>query len=344
MKTTLFFTLSAGLAVALAAIAQTEKPAAEASKMPTYPRINLAPSYEVVPDWPQRPPEIRWGQMPGVIVDKEDNVWIYTRANPVVQVYSPEGKLLQSWREEDPRTIPHGIKFDSDGNVWLVDVGLEVARKFSREGKLLQTIGTLGESGEDESHFYKPTDIAFGPNGDIFIADGYGNNRIVRYDKTGRFIKAWGKLGTKDGEFSIPHAIAADSKGRLYVADRNNVRVQVFDADGRHLDTWANILVPWSFWITPKDEIWICGSSPMPWTTDPKYPTAPLGCPPKDQLFMKFSPDGKVLQHWTMPKGADDAEKPGELNWLHAIAFDSKGNVYLGDIIGKRLQKFVPKQ
>jgi hypothetical protein len=339
------FLVILGVSIASLGIAaeQPEKAPAAESKTAPYPRINLAPAYEVVPDWPQRPPEIHWGQMPSISVDKQDNVWVYTRTNPVVQVYSPEGRLIQSWREEDARTIPHALKFDSDGNVWLVDVGLQVARKFSRDGKVLLTLGTLGEAGEDERHFNKPTDIAFGPNGDIYISDGYTNNRIVRFDKTGKYIEAWGKLGTGKGEFSIPHAIAADSKGRLYVADRNNVRVQVFDADGRWLDTWANILVPWTFWISPQDDIWICGSSPMQWTTDPKYPTAPLGCPPKDQLFMKFSPDGKVLQHWTMPKGADDAEKPGELNWLHAIAFDSKGNVYLGDIIGKRLQKFVPK-
>lgn len=342
MRTTLF-ALSALLGSLHAASGQTEKVASATAEPAPYPRINLAPHYEVVRDWPQRPANIRWGQMPGIAIDKKDNVWIYTRANPVVQVYSPAGQLLQSWKEEDARTIPHSIKFDADGNIWLVDVGLHAARKFSPDGKVLLTLGTVGEAGDDERHFNKPTDITFGPNGDIFISDGYGNNRVMHFDKTGRFIKSWGQLGISSGQFSIPHAIAADSKGRLYVADRNNVRIQVFDSDGKLLDTWANIMVPWSFWISPKDEIWVCGSSPMPWTTDPKYPTAPLGCPPKDQLFVKFSPEGRVLQLWTMPKGEDDQEQPGELNWLHAIALDSKGNVYLGDIIGKRLQKFVPR-
>jgi len=343
MKTTLF-ALSAILGSLQIASGQPQKVASATAEPPPYPRINLAPHYEVARDWPQRPENIRWGQMPGIAVDNKDNVWIYTRKNPVVQVYSPEGKLVQSWNEEDSRTIPHGIKFDSDGNIWLVDVGLHVARKFSPEGKVLLTLGTLGEPGVDDRHFNKPTDIAFGPKGDIFISDGYGNARVMHFDKNGRFIKSWGQLGTKSGDFSIPHAIAADSKGRLYVADRNNVRIQVYDADGKLLDTWANIMVPWSFWVSPKDEIWVCGSSPMPWTVDPKYPTAPLGCPPKDQLFVKFNTEGKVLQLWTMPKGADDQEMPGDLNWLHAIALDSKGNVYLGDIIGKRLQKFVLKQ
>ena len=311
--------------------------------MPDYPRVNLAPVYEVVPGWPERPAGTEAAAVPAIALDSAGNVWIYTRANPVVQIYAPDGRYLRGWREDNPKTVPHGLKFDSDGNVWLVDCGLHVARKFTPEGKLLLTLGTLGEPGTDEQHLKAPTDITFTPNGDIFVADGYGNSRVVRFDKTGRFIKAWGALGTEPGQFSIPHAITADSKGRLYVADRNNVRIQVFDADGKLLDVWANILVPWGFWISPADEIWVCGSSPMPWTTDPKYPTAPLGCPPKDQLFMKFNTAGKVLEHWTLPKGEDGREKPGDLNWLHVIALDAKGNVYAGDIIGKRVQKFVRK-
>ena len=125
---------------------------------------------------------------------------------------------------------------------------------------------------------------------------------------------------------------------------RNNVRVQVFDRRGRLVDVWQNVLVPWGIWISPKDEIWICGSSPMPWPTDPKYATMPLGNPPKDQLFARFDTAGRVRELWTLPKGEDDHEQLGEVNWVHAIALDSKGNVYLGDIKGKRVQKFVPQK
>jgi hypothetical protein len=179
--------------------------------------------------------------------------------------------------------------------------------------------------------------MAVTPAGDVFVSDGYGNARIVHFDKNGKYVKAWGSLGSKPGQFSIPHAIAVDSKGRLYVADRNNVRIQVFDQDGKLLDVWQNLIVPWGFCITAKDELWVCGSSPMQWRKE----DGALGCPPKDQVFMKFNPDGKLLQLWTVPKGADGLEKPGELNWVHAIAVDSKGNLYAGDIKGKRAQKFV---
>ena len=307
-----------------------------------YPHLDLAPGYRVDPSWPQRPPEIGCGQVPSIAIDPKDNVWIYARTNPAVQVFSPEGRYLFGWRAEKTNSVAHAIKIDRDGSVWLVDVGLHVVRKHTREGRLLLTLGTEGEAGADIRHFDKPTDVALAANGDIFVTDGYGNSRVMHFDKRGKFIKSWGSLGVKPGQFSIPHATVCDSKGRLYVADRNNVRIQVFNTRGKLLDVWPDLLVPWTFWLTPKDEIWVCGSSPMHWVFDPKYPTAPLGCPPKDQLILKFNAQGKALQLWTFPKAADGAEKPGELNWLHAVAFDSKANLYLGDIIGSRVQKFVP--
>jgi hypothetical protein len=316
---------------------------AESPKPPVYPRIDLAPQYEVVPGWPARPAGTEGAAVSAIALDRDGNVWIYTRKNPTVQVYTPEGRYVRGWTEPNPKTVPHGLKFDRDGNVWLVDVGLHVARKFSPEGQVLQTLGTLGEPGNDATHFFQPTDIAFAPNGDIFVSDGYGNNRVARFDSTGRFLNSWGSLGVAPDRFSLPHAVAVDSKGRVYVADRNNVRIQIFDAEGRLLDTWANIVVPWSIWISPKDEVWVCGSSPMSWRVDPKYPKAPLGCPPHDQLFVEFSPTGRVMQLHTLPKGEDGHEKPGEVNWIHTIAPDAQGNIYAGDIIGARVQKFVRK-
>jgi hypothetical protein len=158
---------------------------------------------------------------------------------------------------------------------------------------------------------------------------------VVHFTKDGKYLGAWGTLGTGEGQFSIPHGIVIDSKDRLYVADRNNARIQVYSTDGKLLDSWKHLLVPWGLWITDKDEIWACGSSPMIWSG------ALLGCPPKDQLVMKFNTEGKVLELHMFPKGNDGQEKPGELNWVHGIAVDGQGNLFLGDITGKRLQKFV---
>ncbi len=286
--------------------------------------------------WPQRPAGIEWGAVPGVAIDGQHRVWIFTRAKPPVQIYSQRGEFLGGWGENDIKTA-HFIKVEKDGSVWVSDVGNHVVMQFTPDGKLIKQLGTLGVPGDDASHFNMPTDMVVTPSGDVFVSDGYGNNRVVHFDRSGKYIKSWGRLGSKAGEFSLPHAIAIDSKGRLYVADRNNARVQVFDQSGKVLDVWENLLVPWGLCVLPNDEIWACGSAPMTWGMTPQQ----LGVPPKDQLFMKFSPAGKVLQLWTVPKGQDGQEKPGELNWVHGIAVDSGGNIYAGDITGKRVQKFV---
>jgi hypothetical protein len=304
-----------------------------------YPKINLATGYVVDASWPQKPPSLPWGEMSGIAVDAQDQVWVYTRSDAPVQVYDANGRFIRTWGKDLVKSAHH-IKIDHEGNVWLADIGYHVVQKLTPEGKLLLTLGTRGTPGRDKDHFDRPTDMAITPAGDIFVSDGYGNNRVVHFSKEGKYVKEWGELGTKPGQFSLPHAIAVDSKGRLYVADRNSARVQVFDQNGKFLDEWRNLVVPWGFWITKNDEIWVCGSSPMQWPTE----GSSFGTPPKDQVFMKFNPDGKLLQLWTVPKGADGLEKPGECNWVHCIAADSKGNLYVGDIRGKKAQKFLRQQ
>lgn len=309
-------------------------------ELPDYPRVNLTPHYEVDPVWPQRPANVPCGAVSGLAVDRRDHVWIFTRTNPPVQVFAANGRFVRAWGE-GLFGAAHYIRIDRDGNVWLVDVGLHVVRKCTPEGKVLLTLGTPGQAGEGPSTFNKPTDVAVAPNGDVFVADGYANSRVAHFDRHGKFIKAWGSLGTGPNNFSIVHSIVLDSRSRLYVADRNNARVQVYDQRGRLLDSWRDVIVPWGLWVTERDEVWVCGSSPMSWSTDPARPTTLLGVPPKDQVFMRFNTDGKLLQLWTVPKGEDGHERPGDCNWLHCLAVDSQGNLYAGDIMGKRAQKFV---
>lgn len=330
------------IALSTLTVYSTSSHAAERDKgkSPDYPRINVAAWYEVDSAWPQKPAEFTWQAVPSVAVDKHDHVYVFTRATPPVQVYTRDGKLVRSWGE-DTIKMAHHLKIGDDGNIWVADIGLHVIRKYSPEGKILLTIGTPGVSGDDETHLDKPTDMAIAENGDVFVSDGYGNNRIVHYDADGKFVKTWGSLGTGPDQFSLPHAIAIDSAGRLYVADRNNARVMIYDQQGTLLDSWENVIVPWGFWITAEDHIWVCGASPMPWTHHPDYPGASVSCPPKDQVLMKFNPHGKLLQLWTIPKGEDGKERPGEVNWVHGMAVDSQGDIYVGDIIGKRAQKLV---
>jgi sugar lactone lactonase YvrE len=311
---------------------------AAAAQEKTYPHINLAASFTVDPAWPQRPPTMAWDAIPGVAVDAQDQVWLFVRAKPPVQVYDAAGKFVRAWDNEFIQSS-HSIRFGPDGTVWVADNRSHVVMQFTPEGKRLKVLGVPGVPGDDLAHFNRPTDMVITPQGDVFVSDGYGNDRVVHVDRSGKFVKAWGKLGTAPGEFSLPHSIVMDSRGRLYVADRNNVRVQVFDQDGKFLAQWRNLMVPWNLCITKADEIWACGCSPMTWRPEDVC----LSCPPKDQIVMKFNTEGKVLQVWTFPLGVEDQEKPGELDWLHGIAVDSKGNLYLTDIKGKRAQKFIPQ-
>lgn len=303
-------------------------------------RVNLATWYKVDPSWPQRPAGVGWAAMSGIAVDRSDQVWLFTRADPPVQVYRSDGTYVRGWGQGVIGSAHH-IKIGPRGNVWLADVGRHVVRQFTPRGKLLRTLGTPDEPGNDRDHFDRPTDMAITPAGDVFVSDGYGNRRVVHFDRHGKFVKAWGKEGTGPGEFLLPHAIGVDSRGRLYVADRSNVRVQVFDQGGKFLAQWRDLLVPWGITITADDQIWVCGSSPMAWEEGPSQEPAGLGCPPKDQVMMRFDASGRLLQLWTVPKGKDGEEQPGEMNWLHIIALDSKGNIYAGDIEGQCAQKFV---
>jgi len=314
----------------LAAIAVTAR-----AGEPNYPPRPTVIEYAVDPAWPKRPAEFGpRAAVPSIAVDRQDRVWCLERGKVPVQVYTVQGDLVKHWGQGAFRG-PHSLRFDPEGNVWITDFLDHVVKKLTPEGKLLLTLGTPGKPGEDESHFNGPTDAAITPSGDVFVSDGYGNRRVVHFNAQGKFVKAWGGYGGGPGQFCLPHQIVVDSRGILYVADRNSGRVQVFAQQGKFLDQWSHLVMPWGLSITARDEIWVCGSSPQAWYRNGDYP------PPKDQVFMRFSTDGKARQLWTVPVGQDGREKPGECNWLHAVAVDSRGNLYAGDINGKRIQKFV---
>lgn len=301
--------------------------------------------FDVDPEWPKRPEHVSGqGWVSGLAVDRDDNVWFFRKGPDPVQVYTAEGEFVRTWGK-GKFSSPHQLRIDHENNVWLADFGLHVVQKFTPEGELLMTLGVPGEKGTDNEHFNMPTDMAITPTGDIFVSDGYGNRRIVHFDKQGNFIKTFGEKGPEPGKFILPHAIVVDSKGILYVADRNSGRIQLFDQDGKFLDQWSNVLMPWGLSVTNDDQLWICGSSPHWWYRHGKYPEY------KDQLFMRFTTDGRVRQTWGLTLGdiGEDKNKPdtsrlkpGETVGAHCIAQDSHGNVYVGDIYGERAQKFVP--
>ena len=293
--------------------------------------------YVVDTTWPKKPERFKWAQMAGIAVDKQDQIYIFTRSQPTVQVYKTDGTLLRAWIMEDS-SGSHFIRIGPNGNIWTANISEHVVRKYNPKGKLLLTLGVPGIAGTDKGHFDKPTDMAILPSGDIFVSDGYGNRRVIHFDAKGKYVNQWGQAGSEPGRFALPHSIVADSRKRLYVADRDNARIQVFHTRGKLLAVWADLITPWGLCMTKKDEIWVCGSSPVRDTTG-KW----LVNPPPVQIVMKLNLKGKVLLRVPLNQITVPPGKLGEVNLVHSIGVDSQGNVYLGDIQGGRAQKFSRK-
>jgi streptogramin lyase len=296
-----------------------------------YPHVNAADTFQVVQGWPANDSEVSMGTMTGVAVAPDGHVWVVGQGHPPVREYDAQGNFIRGWGKGQI-VMGHQIRLGPDGSVWIADAGRHCIEKFRQDGTRLLTLGTPGERGDDAGHFNEPTDMAFTPDGDVFVSDGYGNARVVHFRSDGTFVKAWGTRGSRPGQFSLVHSIVADKRGRLLVADRNNARIQVFDRDGRFIAQWVNLIVPWGLWVTSDGDVWVCGSSPAAWQAE----QFALATPPHDQLLMRLDADGRVLQLWTVPVG----RKPGQLDWVHAVAADADGNVYCADYYGQRIQKF----
>ena len=199
-----------------------------------------------------------FGRVSAVATDAAGRVFVFHRnmkIDPLI-VFDASGKYLRSWGK-GTFVNPHGVRIDRDNNVWLIDNGTHQVIKFTNEGQPLMTLGIKGQPGTDARTFNKPTDIAFAPNGDFYVSDGYGNSRVVKFSRDGRFLFDWGKKGAGPGEFNLPHQVQLDSKGRVWVSDRENNRIQCFDAGGKFLKQWTHLGATQGISITPGDEMWI---------------------------------------------------------------------------------------
>ena len=235
---------------------------------------------------------------------------------------------------------PHGIDVDAEGNVWVTDAvtaersdgkrGHDVV-KFSPEGKVLLTLGTPGVPGNDATHFNAPSDVVVAPNGDIFVADGHGdetNNRVVKYASDGTFIKAWGRTGYAPGEFRTLHAIAIDSRGRIYVADRSNNRIQLFDQEGTPLAIWTQFGRPSGIFFDENDRIYVADSE----SDNVQNPGWEMGIRIGDAATGWV--DEFILYQWGDPR--DTAGNGAEF-----AAVDRAGNIYAGEPRPRKLQKYI---
>lgn len=203
------------------------------------------------------PRGFEWGRVSAVTHDLAGNVYVFHRgaSDPIV-VFDSLGVYQRSFGQGIFEN-EHGLRIDREGFLWAVDNGNHTVTRMTLTGEVLRQWGTKGVAGSTESTFARPTDIAWDSRGNFYVSDGYTNTRVVKFDRSGAFVKAWGTPGDGPGQFRVPHSIAIDSRDRIYVSDRENNRIQIFDADGNVLDIWSHLGSTQGIFITPEDEMWI---------------------------------------------------------------------------------------
>jgi len=339
----------------------------EGSAQSARPALN-GPQFEVDPSWPKQLPE-RWvtGELGGVCVDANDHIFVLSRNNlypgiaeiaqsaPPVMEFDQTGNVVNSWGDRQAMAEQlHGCSFDPQGNMWIAGNGDGFIQKYSRDGKLLLQIGVKGKvdstDGKLKSQFlnasqvafYSPTLVAVDPaNGDLFVSDGYGNKRVVVFDKTGKFLRQWGRQGTTaeaaagvGGAFvNIVHCVVLANDGLLYVCDRNGDRIQVFDKTGAFK---RNIPTPLAYRAPYTGN---GGAGSLAFSRDAAQKYMYVG-DFSDKLIRVFDRvSGKELSQFGRP----GSHQLGGIASPHAIAVDSRGNLYVAESLdGRRVQRFKP--
>jgi DNA-binding beta-propeller fold protein YncE len=292
--------------------------------------------FEVLADWERLPADWTHLDCVGVGVDSADRVFLLTRDQPRTIVYGRDGEFLRSFGEDlfSPRT--HGLTVGPADEIYVVDEGNHCVFKFSPDGDLLQTIGTPGtpsDTGYDGTlpsikggpPFNRPTNLAVAADGDLYISDGYGNCKVHRFTPAGELVESWGAPGTGEGEFNLPHGIAIDASGNVLVADRENDRVQIFDAAGRFLEIWDDVQRPTNIAIDPEGRIYVSELWWQPGDVSQTGGEIPDDRPGRVSIF-----DGerRLLARW----GGSDRTAWGNFVAPHDIAVDSRGDIYVAEV------------
>ncbi|WP_304170683.1 peptidyl-alpha-hydroxyglycine alpha-amidating lyase family protein [Phenylobacterium aquaticum] len=298
--------------------------------------------HTVVHGWPDMPEGRVLGQAAGVAVDPMGEVVVFHRAKrtwreplkldpidaPTLAVFDAKsGRLVREWGA-GLFALPHGLTIDQAGNVWVTDVALNQVMKFDPKGALLLTLGERGVAGHDAAHFNRPTDVAVLADGSFYVSDGYLNTRIMKFDAKGVFQFQWGSPGAGPGQFNVPHGLAVDRQGRVYVADRENDRVQVFDATGRFLAQWKDRAIgrPYGLALLPGDRMAIADGGEQPDDGPDRSGVAIVDL--KGHVLERFGRFGLY---------------DGQFWGAHDIAADARGDIYVVDIDGQRVQKFTAR-
>lgn len=269
------------------------------------------------------------GASSDVAFDSKGHLFVLSRGTQPLTEFDENGKFIRAFGE-GLFTRSHGIRIDKDGNIWATDVGAHTVMKLSHDGQVLLTLGTKGKAGEwneaaGSRLFNEPNDIAIAANGDLFITQGHtpgpgkGDPRVLKFDKNGTFIKTWGGKGTEPGKFDVAHGIAIDAKGLLWVTDRENQRIQIFDQDGKYIREIKYAGLPCSLDIGKQYIYMVNGFAGQ---------------------LLRLDLDGKVLAAVGKPGAAGTW---GEFGEAHFIAVSPKGEIYVADSVNRAVQKFVKK-
>ena len=298
--------------------------------------------YAVLHGWPALGEGMVLGQVTGVDVDSHGHVFVFHRADrpwletknttPITQptllrLDAATGRI-EAELGSGAFVVPHGLRVDHRDHLWVTDVGTHTVQELDHDGALVRSFGTAGEPGTDEAHFDQPTDVAVAADGRFFVADGYGNARVVAFDADGNFVRAFGEHGSAPGQLDTPHSIALDAQGRLLVADRGNARIQRFTTDGELIDVWQSAALgrPWAIDVDADGRVYVVdGGDQNP-------------VPPDRSHILRLTEDGEVEASW-----ASFGNQDGQLYWGHAIAVSEHGEaVLVGDVrYGMRVQKWV---
>ena len=305
------------------------------------PRTDLPQPYRTTRDWGELPAGLRWAAVTAVEPAPDGTIFVVHRcfenscagrSEPPILKFSAGGKLLAAFGQ-GMFVFPHGGTVDREGNLWLTDARGEGGKghqvfKFSPDGRVLMTLGRAGVSGSGPDLFDQPTDVAVAANGDIFVTDSHRNgrnNRVVRFTGDGRYVKEWGRKGSGPGELSEPHTIAIDSRGRLFVGDRENNRIQIFDQDGTLLDEWRQFGRPSGIYITRDDTIYVTDSESGPDTGANELMGISKG------IRIGSARDGSVTAF------IEDLESTAsDHSGAEGVGVDAEGNVY-GAVVRRRM-------
>jgi DNA-binding beta-propeller fold protein YncE len=281
-------------------------------------------TYQVVEHWAQLPDGWSFKEVGGVGVDTQDNVYVFNRGAHPMMVFDRSGKFLRSWGEGIfPRA--HGITMGPDDTMFLSDDGDHTVRKCGLDGKVLFTLGTSGKPAPFMSGdpFNRCTHVAIDPrNGDFYVSDGYGNARVHKYTPDGKLLFSWGESGTDPGEFNIVHNIATDKDGWVYVADRENHRIQVFDPNGKFETQWVNMARPCGLYIDQSSELAYIGE--LGAAIGANAEGRKLG--PRVSIY---NTQGQLLARLG---DEGEGETPGRFIAPHGVCIDSRGDIYVGEV------------